>query len=272
MPDDLGAGPPGRGQHVGGLVVDIGVQQHCRRDTKGTKHFEDPEGADPVAVVPPRGVHQIGGGHAGQHVLGVAVAEPVGLDADAHHDRQPRAVRPAARGAGRQRCVGVAGGIRHGATQRLNADIGCGGAAHDVLIGGKQLVGIGAGGAERGRLGGEHLPRLVEQRRLVDGGDVAVFGDHPPRHHGQHHVAAVLAVHQLLPQVVERGEGDGVQVDHGQVGEHARGDHPEVVAPRWRGHRRARARSKSLRAWAIRCCRARRCCGSGRRSWRRSRR
>ena len=88
-----------------------------------------------------------------------------------------------------------------------------------------------AGGAERGRLGGEHLPRLVEQRRLVDDGDVAVFGDHPPRHHGQHHITAVLAVHQLFPQVVERGEGDGVQVDHGQIGEHARGDHPEVVAP-----------------------------------------
>ena len=81
---------------------------------------------------------------------------------------------------------------------------------------------------------------------------MAVFGDHPTRDHGQHHVAAVLAVHQLLPQIVERGERNGVQVDHGQVGEHARGDRPEIVAARWRGHRHARARSKSRRALAIR--------------------
>ena len=114
----------------------------------------------------------------------------------------------------------------------------------------------------------EQLPRLVEQRRLVDAGDVAVFGDHPSRHHGQHHVAAVLAVHQLLPQVVERGERDGVQVDQRQVGQHAGCDRPEVVAPGGAGTAAPERVREPQRAWAIRRCPARRRCGSGPRSWR----
>ncbi len=101
MPDELGAEPAGGRDEVRGGVVHGGVQQHRRRDPGAVEALEQSERADPVAVVPPRRVHEVRGGDVRHDVLGPADAKPVLLEPDRDVDRQAAPVRP--RGSSRDR-------------------------------------------------------------------------------------------------------------------------------------------------------------------------
>ena len=93
--DELGAGVPRCVGHLWRLVIDHRVEQHGRRDADSLEHLEQPEGADPVAVLAPGGVDVVGLGHPGEEVLGVPGALAVGLDADRDVDGQAGSGRPA---------------------------------------------------------------------------------------------------------------------------------------------------------------------------------
>ncbi len=117
-------------------IEDVGVQQRGRAQIEPVEQIEQPPRPDPVAVIVPRIIHDIGVGLRRRELRTQATAKVENLVIDAEVDRQSLALGPVIVGAIGDRAVGIVCGrqalaesssaiaLNHHDFRRLSLDCG----------------------------------------------------------------------------------------------------------------------------------------------------
>ena len=106
---DFAPARAGEIDQIGGVVVDLGIQQQRDRKAFPREPVYQTKAADPVAIVAPRGVGVVGLGRAGKQVFGQPVAKDILLYPQRQIHGKPLAAGPRVIRAAGDRAVGVTG-------------------------------------------------------------------------------------------------------------------------------------------------------------------